>query len=422
MGADGNLYRTYFFITLMIMGGNGHFQNKGPRGPVTDNRKPNSSGTDYTVARENDLLRTLYDKLGIPEQSRLYIPVNCTRFTKTAWEQVSTATAAGSELLTQPPPELNDRAITVTELRSDSMESVIQNVLPRGQGTEALALNSCDPKKDGVRMLASKLRVNQANVIVICTNVGDEDPKDVELTKSAMVVSATFSPGSGVQHKKRSRRQFQDVTRDANTGRHRELENPESIANFLVYPHVAAAFYCGLINRLRSVPCEINQTTVAFMEWATFYLQHYAEGMMDQIVKENFSRIVQGYTTRTLGWCVWLKTISEFSRVGPETTRMRDVVKKLLLDLHADAVPIVGVPIMLTCMMSRSLHMGSLLMAMLVAQSMGVPVVSWKNLNRYYGEMASQWIRQALTLQLGAGFSTRRSRPRSPGPTWMSIA
>jgi hypothetical protein len=375
---------TYFFITMMIMSGNGHFEMNGLKGPVTDRRKPNTTGADFTVARVNDIITTLYDILGVPEKLRFYLPLNCTRFTKTSWEQMSFATATGSDLLTQPPSDLTDRPITVTELRQDSMEAVIVSVLPRGEKpADSLALNICDRNKTGVKELASKRKVDQPNVEIMCTNTPDLDDTMKEHTKSVIVVSPTFVPGSSLEHKKRSRLQFQDVARDATSGRHCELEDPKTVAHYIAYSHILTAFYCGLINRFRSVPCEINQTVVAYIEWATFYLQHYGEGVMDQTVRENISRMVQGYITRTLGWFVWIKAIGTLSR-AKNLLKKELTIKNLLLDLHADALPIVAVPVMLTCLMSRAVHMGSLLMTMLIAKELAVPIISWDGLNEFF--------------------------------------
>ena len=384
MGWGGVGTRTYFFTTIMIMSGNGHFQHLGEKGPVTDRRKPNTTGADFTVTRINDILLAWYDRLGIQEKARYYIPVNCMRFTPTAFEQASTATAVGADLMTQPPPDTNDRPMVVTELRSENMEGVLKFVMPRGEKSgSVLSINVCDRAKTGVREMASKVVVNQLALEFLCGNKRDQKEAQVEETRTAMVVSPVFPPGAAVEFKKRSRQQFQDVMHDSNTGRHRPLESTESVTNFLVYTHKTAAFYVGLINRLQTMPCEINQTASAFLEWGTFYLRHYGEGVMDQTVRENFSRIVQGYTTRTLVWFVWLKAIIRLSRVA-QGTRPRHVYKDLLLDMAADALPVTGVPVMLTCMMTRSVHMGALLMTMLMADSMLVPVVSWENLNRFF--------------------------------------
>lgn len=379
---------TYFFTTVMIMAGNGHFQTRGPAGPMTDRRKPNTTGADYTMARVSDIFTALYDLLDIPEPQRFLIPTNCTRFTPTAWEQASSATVVGDQVLDLPPSEGNDRPCTITELRTDSMASLIQYVFPRGPRTGvAMAINSCDPDKTGVRKLSRKVRVNQPNLVVMCTNEDAPEKKQQEEVMSCMVVNPVLPPGAGVEQKKRSRDQFQSVVRDANTGRARPLDDPKSVSNILAYTHIFASYNCGLINRLRSLPCEINPTTSAFMEWAAFYLQHYAEGVMDQRVRDNFSRIVQGYTTRALTLFVWVKTIRTLGRVDPQhnvKNGMTEATKDLLLDLHSDALPVMGVPVMLTCMMARSVHMGALLMTMLIAKSFDTPIVSWKNLNRFF--------------------------------------
>ncbi len=79
----------------MIVSGNGHLAKNGLKGPVADRRTPNNTGADLTVARVNDIITTLYDKLGIPEELRFYLTLNCTRFTKTSWEQMSFAKPQG---------------------------------------------------------------------------------------------------------------------------------------------------------------------------------------------------------------------------------------------------------------------------------------------------------------------------------------
>ena len=367
----------------MIMPGNGHFKMIGEGGVVPDRRKPNGTGADAVVNRVGDMQTTIYEILGIPDKERYQLMLNCTRFTDTVWEQVSTATSAGNELVTEPTPELNDRPMSMTEMRRVSMEPLILNVCPRNDSaSQSVAFNSCDPNKTGVRQLAEKTKVAQAALIIVCTNTPDT-AITAEHTKTISVVNPVLPPGSGLPCNKRSRHQFQDIARDVNTGRHRELENKESIAFSLVYSHVFAQLYCGLINRVRAIPYEINQTTGALIEWASFYLQQY--GVLGTTERENFSRMVQGYTTRAVAWFVWLKTMDHLSTVK-NLDNKEETVKNLLLDLHADALPIIGVPQMLMNMMSRSVNMSSLLMIMAVAENMGVPVVSWQGLNRFFDD------------------------------------
>lgn len=367
----------------MIMPGNGHFKMMGEGGIVPDRRKPNGTGADAVVNRVGDIINTLYEILGTPDKERYLHMLYCTRFTDTVWEQQSTATAAGGELVTQPSPELNDRPMAMTEMRKVSIESLILNVFPRNDTvSQSVALNSCDPQKTGVRQLAEKTKVAQPAVIITCTNTADT-VVTAEHTRTAMVVSPVLPPGSGLPCNKRTRQQFQDIARDVNTGRHRELDSKQSVAFFLTYTQVFTQLYGGLVNRVRAIPYEINQTTAALIEWASFFLQEY--GIMESTVRANYSRMVQGYTTRAIAWFAWLKTIDHLS-TAKDLENKEETIKSLLLDLHADALPIIAVPQLLMNMMSRSVNMSSLLMIMAVAENMGVPVVSWKGLNRFFDD------------------------------------
>lgn len=359
----------------------------GEKGPVPDRRKPNNLGADYAVNRCGDLANGLYEIIGVPDKDRTLLMMKIPRFTKTAWEQVTTATASGNEIMTQPTSELNDRPMAITELRGgDSLEPIIMQVAPRNdEQTQGMALNCCDKNKNGVYQLAEKMKIQQASVELICTNTADINEAQAEHTKTLMVVSPVIPPGSGVQCNKRSRREFQDIGRDINTGRHRELDDKESVVYFLQYSHVFASLYAGLINRGRGMPYEINQPTAALVEWATFYLQQYSEGVMNPIVRESFSRMVQGYTTRGIAWFTWIKTIDHLS-MAKDLEHKEETVKLLLMDLFADALPIVGVPPMLTCLMSRAVDMSALLMTMVIAEDFGVPVISWKGLNSFFND------------------------------------
>jgi hypothetical protein len=369
------------------MSGNGHFLMMGEKGPVPDRRKPNNTGADNAVLRTGDLDNGLYEIIGVPDKDRYLLMLNCTRFTKTVWEQISTATAAGNELLTQPTSDLNDRPMAITELRGgDSFEPIIMQVAPRGDAqSQAMALNSCDPDRNGVRRLAEKMKVSQACVELICTNTPDITEVAAEHTKTLLVVSPVIPPGSGMPCHKRSRQQFQDIGRDVNTGRHREIEDKESVVYFLKYTHVFASLYGGLINRGRGIPFEINQPTAALIEWATFYLQEYAKGVINSVVRESFSRMVQGYTTRGIAWFLWIQTMDHLSR-AKDFEHKEETIRPLLMDLFADVMPIVGVPAMLTCLMSRAVDMSSLLMTMVIAENLSIPVISWKGLNQFFDD------------------------------------
>lgn len=383
---------TYFFAMIMIMSGNGHYKVSVTGGAVIqDNRKPNSSGTDHTINRMGDIVNTVYDALGTAHHERLLLMLACSRFSSTVWEQASTASAApgtastAMELFAQPPPELNDRPMYMSEMRNDSLNPVIKDVLQRNEtSTENVALTSTDTSRGtNNRVLAVKKRTNQPRLLGVCTNVLDSLDSS-ERTRTATVVSDVMWPGSGPPCNKRSRQQFQDISRDVNTGRHRALDDKEGTA-FMVYSLIFVETYVGLTNRTRATPTEINQTVAAYMEWGCFFLQQYAECMMDATVRENFSRMVQGYTSRGVALSVWIKGIDHLSRVTGADQKM-DVVKGLLQDVMVDALTMTCVPYVLTRIMARGLNMGLILIIMSIADDMKVPVVSWEGLNRFFEE------------------------------------
>jgi hypothetical protein len=98
--------RTFFFATVLVMSGNGHFQVSTANGVFQDTRKANSTGLDYTLARIIDIWTSLYNRWLIAKNKRSHIPLNCARFTESVLKNITNATAAGNRLLTVPSSRL----------------------------------------------------------------------------------------------------------------------------------------------------------------------------------------------------------------------------------------------------------------------------------------------------------------------------
>lgn len=374
----------YFFFTIWLMAGYGHFKMIVEGGVAPDRRKPNSVGADTVNNQDMALGNELCDIVGIPVKDRHIVSFVLTRYTDTVWEQASMATASGNEIVTQPPSVLVDRSIVMTEYRNANMQPIL-SAFPRNEDPgDIAAFNACDKDKRGVYELAVKGKVAQPGLIFLCSNKPD-NIQTAEHTKSAMAVFPVMFPGSGFLCNKRSRQDFQDVSRDVNTGRHRELDDKKSVVFFTAYSTLVTQLYCGLINRVGAVQTEINKVIDAYIQWASFFCQQYGKGMLNVIVEESFSRMVQGYTSRTVARMVRLKTIDHLSR-AKQTTNKELIIRDLLMDVAVDALPLQGVSIMLTTMMSRAFDMGDVLLLMVIAEEMGVPVISWEGLNRFFDD------------------------------------
>lgn len=351
---------------------------------MTDNGKPNGTGADNVLVKIGDTITTLYEITGTPETDRLYIAANGTRFTDTAWEQAAMATAGGGQLYTQPPSALTDRPINVTELRMSNTEPIVMNVCARGEaGMQIMSVSSCDPNKNGIREMLRKVKVTVPCLMTLCGNKRNQFRAQQEVNKTLSVVCPIMVPGSIVHVAKRSKTCFQDVVRDIHTGRSRPIENKEAVAYSIVYTHMFGSFYAALTNRLNGIPFEINLPVQAAMEWATFYIQQYTEGVMETSVIENLSRMIQGYTARGISWFMWIKTIEALARPDGFLEK-EEIIKDLLMDIHADALPITAIPSVLVCLVSRTVDASWLMMAMISARALGVPVISWNGLNRFF--------------------------------------
>lgn len=344
-----------------------------------DTRKPNTTGLDFLIARLTELWTALYKRTNIAVADRLNILLNCARFTETAWENIVTATATNGTIVTLPEKSLTDRPIAIPELRANSLQAIIQHVCPRGEGASTMSLNSCDMNKNGARTLAEKYKIDNAGICIVASNVADETKKQSEESFSLGLVTPAFPPGSGPAPQKRRRCKFNDVAKDIHTGRNQPMEE-EKYAYFIAYTHNLAGLF-GLINRLGALPFEVNVNVSEFHSWACFYLQQFAGGVMNKAVLDSFDRMKQGYLSRGLVLSIHLKTIAAMYHT---TVSEEETAKRLLLDLHVHPIPVISIPSVLCCMMSRAVNMAALLMTTVVAQHLAVPVISWKSVKRFF--------------------------------------
>lgn len=360
------------------MAGNGHFQSQTPDGPVPCRVKPNTTGMDFLLARVMEIWNALYDRLMIPPKDRHNLILNCMRYTATVWENLVTAQAAAGRLIAVPPPDANFQAMSLTEIR-DSLKSLIQYGPPRNEQVgQTVSFNS--QEVNSTRVASTKRKLANNNIVVLASNVGSKNAEQKEEGNTLDVVCHVVPAGVPPPTQKRMRVELNDTETNANTARNQPLENQDVAVNCIAYTSNFAGLYVGLLNHIGAYPAEIDPTTEAMLDWGFFYIKQYASSSMDVFVRDNFSRMREGYKSRAVIMSIWLKTIHTLS-LGKSK---EESIQHLWFDVHTNALSMALTPVVFCNLLYRGAHMGSLIMSNVIATHLRCPVVGIRNLNRFF--------------------------------------
>ena len=373
------MHRTFFFVTVVVMSGNGHFQTQTADGPVPCRIKINTTGMDFLLARLTDLKNALYERLLIPPKDRHNIILNCMRFTATVWENLVTAQAAGGRLVAVPPSDANFQAMSLTEIR-DSLKTLIQYGPPRGEEIGQTCSFNSQEMENKSRVASRKRKMGNNNIVVMASNVGSKNNEQKEEGNTLDAVCAVLPPGVPPPVTRRMRTEFNDMEANANTARHQPLENKDVVVNCLEYTSNYAGMVVGLLNHIGAFTAEVNPVVLAFYDWGCFYIKQFGASCMDVFVRDNFSRMKEGYKSRGVVLSIWLKTIHALS-LGKSKG---EAVHQLWMDIHTDALSIVHLPIVFCNLLYRGVHMGSLVFNSMLAEHLRCPVVNLKHLHMFF--------------------------------------
>jgi len=377
---DCNESWTHFFMAILIMSGNGHFEITGKDGKRRDSRKPNTTGFDWSISRLCELLCLLDTGDEMTKQT----PVSCMRWTGTSFEELVTASFLGKVLQKRPNNQISGRAIYASEIRDSNLQGLV-HYLPRGEQGESTqcAVNTCDADKTGIRDLIVKYVVDQAVFLAGACNKGDSDMNGAEVRKSLSVVSTVLPPGASPHvTKRKADGTFNYFETDLFVSRQNPIKEKTAVLNSIVFTHIFTQVRVGLPNRLGMIPFEVNPVVGGFLDWTCMYLYHFGAGIMDTYVVESFNRMKEGYKARGITLALWVKMIMHMA----EGKSKLETTKNFWLDAHVHALPMSSIPVVLCSLFSRGVHMPSLLMTAVIAKDLRVPVISWKGLKRFFDE------------------------------------
>jgi len=326
---------TTFFAAIMVIGGNSHFETNTPTGVAPDTKKPNTTGFDFSVSRLRDVMSLIYDLVGITEASKMYMtPMIAMRWTPTAFENMTSATLAGNQVVDQPSDLLNGRGLVASEMRGQTMDPLIQ-AISRGEQIQTAALNSADPNKNNIRVGMTRFRVAPLAITAISTNT--QIPKEQANTLSA--VTHIMPPGSGPYVRKRKADgEMNSFTTDNSAKRNTSLENKTLVRNMIPFTHTVATVYLGLPNTLGLISFEIPVPIQEYFEWACLNLKTHFGGIMHLTAMENFNRMKEGYKTRTVMLSLWVQTIATMSQEQEKNAAVRKMLmsSQVNLDFFCD--------------------------------------------------------------------------------------
>jgi hypothetical protein len=362
------------------MSGNGHFETQTPDGPVPCRVKINTTGMDFLLGRIMDIWNCLYGDLMIPPKDRHNLILNCMRYTSTVWENLATAQAAAGKLIAIPPPDANFQAISLTEIR-DSLKSLIQYGPPRNEQIgQTVSFNS--QEVNTTRVASTKRKLCNNNIVCMASNVGSKNTEQKEEGNTIDVVSAVLSSGSFPPEAKRRRIEFNGAEAGGNSARNQPLDSfaREEAVNSIAYTATMAGMYVGLLNHIGAYQTEVNPVVAGYYSWGCYYIRKFCSSMKHTFVRDNFSRMREGYKSRGIIMSIWLKMIHTLS-LGKSKD---DVIHHMWSNIHVDALPMVLVPPVFCNLLYRGLHMGSLALSSVIASHFKCPVVSLKNLNAFF--------------------------------------
>jgi hypothetical protein len=380
MGEHNKTWPAYF-QGIQIKAGNGHFRLTTKDGTVDDNRKPNSSGMDWTHARMNDLFHVIAERAGISNPKHdLQTPANCTGWTPASFPLLTSATLVNDKIDSMPPESIMLRSFIATEVRDVAIGPLIGNFPRNAEGTDQVKFNTCDPDGSNKRRARIQAKVESLHILSMASNVIARNPTENEQYRTINVVVHSMAPGFVPYVKRQRTGGFNNQTCNAFGGRQSRPERMQAIANVLSYANIWVSCTTALINKSAAVPCEINPAVLSYLDWLFFYVHEHVGGMLDRLVFQSFQRMKEGYEARQVAKSVWTAAIHDISA----STTSQEAVMRHLKRVHIHALPITEAPAAAHSFLTRGIHMGATIMVGIAARHLQAPLITLKDLLAFF--------------------------------------
>lgn len=370
-----------YFQGIQIKSGNGHYKVTTREGTVVDDRKPNSSGMDWSHARVSELYQNILDRVGITNKNdNLQTPVNVTGWTPASVPVLSHVTIRNNQILSAPDPQYTYRSIICTECRDSYMGALIGNFPRNPDSLNTVKLNTCDPNNTNERQTKIQILVAPLQICALSSNVLAKIDTTAEQYVTLSAVLHVMVPGSAPYMRKRKYGAFNNQTCNAFHGRKNKPENMDAIVNALVFPNIWASCMGALINKSAAIPWEMNPAVVSYLEWIFFFVREHAEGIIELFVNKSFKRMKDGYESRQVAKSIWTSAMRDLAT----TKNHHEALMKNLQCLHVNALPVQEVPAVVHSFLCRGINMGATLMVVVCGHHLEVPILPIDRLCNFF--------------------------------------
>ena len=272
---------------VMVAAGAGHFRRVLQGGQtVAVNEKPNTTGMDWSMLRLRDLFALVLKRAGVfvctgggkgethgapslnagihdPEKN-LQGPMQCASWTDRALELATCVTlVAGKgrsrEVQSLPSQRQGFMSIAVPERRGMGSDlNAFIRVISRGEAYSTVNYNTADPNGTNVRQQMERVRVTDAHICTLSSNVPADKPDSAEKYQTLAVVSEVKVPGAPLMRAQGVKRKLNNFSTNA-FGRHRPIEGTKKVDNVMIgnvlpYSHIFTLVHMALPNKTGLCP------------------------------------------------------------------------------------------------------------------------------------------------------------------------
>jgi hypothetical protein len=279
-------------------------------------------------------------------------------------------------VITTPDQKTNRQNLVSTESRGcleQEADTLIKFGYCRGDQQQEVSMTTFEGDRKQ-RENISKVLMTYPAICMRCSNEELKNSIQNEQVNTIAAVTALHEPGSYIFSPGGQEGGFTDVPSSAYETRKLPLEGitatcaPDLLAGMNLY----ASTWLGLANTISTVGFEICRTSLAVLDWLTFFSQKHLETLFHSRCKgNNLLRLQKVYEARATSFTAWCRMV-QYCIQYPDR---EDAIARAVNSLQFDALALTDCVGMVWSLLRRCLHWGPILYSCCFIRECGMPVV-----------------------------------------------